>query len=69
MAAIEQLQLKALIQDALEAASDIDASAVDPETAREQLASDLSEAIAAFVIGRTTVGPTSDGATATTVVQ
>jgi hypothetical protein len=69
MSAIEQPALKVLIEDALGRASDLDADTTDPQTAREQLAEDLAEAIAAFVIGRQTVGPTSDGATATTIVQ
>ena len=69
MPAIEQPQLKILIQEALETASDIDSSVVNPQDAREQLAIDLSKAVEAFVIGRTTQGTTSNGATATTIIQ
>jgi ABC-type transporter MlaC component len=67
MAVINQTDLAGLIKEALDNVSDQEEQ--DPEVARQLLANKLAEAVALFVIGRQTIGPTSDGATATTIIQ
>lgn len=49
---INQVQLKQLIKQALDAESDVN---VNPAEARERMADRLAQAIALFVIGRQTI--------------
>lgn len=49
---INQVQLKQLIKQALDAESDVN---VNPAEARERMADSLAQAIALFVIGRQTI--------------
>jgi hypothetical protein len=67
MAVINQTALAGLIKEALDNVSDQEQQ--DPEVARQLLANKLAEVVALFVIGRQTIGTTSDGAIATTIIQ